>query len=135
MSDTQMLNVADHLKALRDQKSELQARLKEIQTELDNTEAALIQNMLDEECTSFDRNGIRFSLVISEHPGPVPELKNELYDEMKAHGFEHLFTINARTLSATVKELKANNDDVLPDWLEGLIRIYEEPSIRVAKSR
>ena len=62
-------------------------------------------------------------------------LKNELYDEMKTHGFEHLFTINARTLSATVKEIKANNDDVLPDWLEGLIRIYEEPSIRVAKSR
>lgn len=29
-----------------------------------------------------------------------------------------------------MKELKANNDDTLPDWLDGLISIYEQPSIR-----
>ena len=51
------------------------------------------------------------------------------------HGFDHLFTINTQTLSATVKELKSNNDDILPEWLEGLIRIYEQPSIRVTKSK
>ena len=38
-------------------------------------------------------------------------------------------------LTAEVKELKANNDDVLPEWLDGVIRIYEQPSIRVMKSR
>ena len=54
---------------------------------------------------------------------------------MKQHGFEHLFTINSQTLSATVKELKTNNDDTLPEWLEGLISIYEQPSIRVSKSK
>ena len=31
--------------------------------------------------------------------------------EMKRHGFEHLFTINSQTLQATLKELKANNED------------------------
>lgn len=54
---------------------------------------------------------------------------------MIGNGFDHLFTINTMTLGATVKELKANNDDILPDWLEGVIQIYEQPSIRVAKSR
>jgi len=95
----------------------------------------LILYITDEECTGFDRNGSHFSLVIREYPGAVPEEKEELYRRMREHGFEHLLTINVQTLSGTIKELKANNDDVLPDWLEGVIRIYEEPNIRVTKSR
>ena len=106
-----------------------------MQESIDAVEAELIQYMTDEECTGFDRNGSHFSLVIREYPGAVPEEKEELYRRMREHGFEHLFTINVQTLSGTIKELKANNDDVLPDWLEGVIQIYEEPNIRVTKSR
>ena len=146
MSEKSMLAAADTLKALRDEKMELQAKLKEVQESIDAVEAELIQLMTDEECTGFDRNGSRFSLVIREFPGAVPEEKEELYRRMRAHGFDHLFTINtpqqwrnitdaAQTLSATVKELKANNDDVLPDWLEGVIQIFEQPSIRVSRSK
>lgn len=135
MNETTMLTAADKLKALRDQKSELQAQLKAVQEQIDTTEAELIQVMTDEECTGFDRNGTRFSLVIKEYPGAVPEEKEELYRRMRTHGFDHLFTINTQTLSATVKELKANNDDMLPDWLEGVIQIFEQPSIRVSRSK
>ena len=135
MSEKSMLAAADTLKALRDEKTELQAKLKEVQESIDTVEAELIQYMTDEECTGFDRNGSHFSLVIREYPGAVPEEKEELYRRMREHGFEHLFTINVQTLSGTIKELKANNDDVLPDWLEGVIQIYEEPNIRVTKSR
>ena len=135
MNETTMLTAADRLKALRDQKSELQAQLKAVQEQIDTTEAELIQVMTDEECTGFDRNGTRFSLVIKEYPGAVPEEKEELYRRMRTHGFDHLFTINTQTLSATVKELKANNDDMLPDWLEGVIQIFEQPSIRVSRSK
>ena len=135
MSEKSMLAAADTLKALRDEKTELQAKLKEVQESIDAVEAELIQYMTDEECTGFDRNGSHFSLVIREYPGAVPEEKEELYRRMREHGFEHLFTINVQTLSGTIKELKANNDDVLPDWLEGVIQIYEEPNIRVTKSR
>ena len=135
MNEKSMLAAADTLKALRDEKSDLQAKLKEVQEGIDAVEAELIQLMTDEECTGFDRNGSRFSLVIREYPGAVPEEKEELYRRMREHGFEHLFTINVQTLSGTIKELKANNDDVLPDWLEGVIQSYEEPNIRVTKSR
>ena len=135
MTENTMLTAADRLKILRDQKTELQAQLKTVQERIDAAEAELIQMMTDEECTGFDRNGIRFSLVIKEYPGAVPEEKEELYRRMRSHGFDHLFTINTQTLSATVKELKANNDDTLPDWLEGVIRIFEQPSIRVSKSK
>jgi len=135
MSEKSMLAAADTLKALRDEKLELQEKLKGVQEGIDAVKAELIQYMTDEECTGFDRNGSHFSLVIREYPGAVPEEKEELYRRMREHGFEHLFTINVQTLSGTIKELKANNDDVLPDWLEGVIRIYEEPNIRVTKSR
>ena len=135
MEEKMMLSTADKLKTLRDAKADLQAQLKAVQEEIDTTEADLIQLMTDEECTGFDRNGTRFSLVIREHPGAVLEEKEELYRRMRQHGYEHLFTIPTNTLSATVKELKANNDDTLPDWLEGLIQVYEQSSIRVSRSR
>lgn len=134
MEDT-MLTTADDLKALRDKKNELQAQLKAVQEELDTKEAELIECMTNAECTGFDRNGTRFSLVIREYPGAIPEEKEELYRRMKAHGFEHLFTINTMTLQGTLKELKANNDDVLPEWLDDVVKIFEQPSIRVSKSR
>lgn len=135
MENSNMLLLADRFKELRDKKAALQDELKALQAELDQAEAALVEAMTTEECSGFKRNGFGFSLVVKEYPGAIPELKAELYDAMKKHGFEHLFTINPMTLSGTVKELKSNNDDVLPDWLEGLVRIYEQPSITVRKSK
>ena len=73
MSESRMLHTADTLKALRDKKNELQAQLKEVQAQIDDTEAALIEMMTTEECSGFDRSGSRFSLVIKEYPGAVPE--------------------------------------------------------------
>ena len=134
MTEKSMLAKADRLKALRDKKNDLKDELKALQEEIDYLESQLIEIMIDEECTGFDRNGFHFSLVTREYPGAVPEEKDELYRRMKEHGFEHLFTINPMTLSGTVKELKANNDDILPDWLEGVIRIFEQPSVRVTKA-
>ena len=53
---------------------------------------------------------------------------------MKENGFVHLFTIPTNTLSATLKELKTNNDDELPGWLEGMVGSYEEATIQVRKA-
>lgn len=135
MDSTNILLLADRFKDLRDKKAVLQDELKALQAELDQAEAALVNAMTNEECSGFKRNGYGFSLVIKEYPGAIPELKADLYAAMKEHGFEHLFTINPMTLSGTVKELKANNDDVLPEWLDGLVRIYEQPGITIRKSR
>lgn len=135
MNDKQMLELADQLKSLRTQKSDAQEALKSIEAQIDAVETQLIAIMTELECTGFKHSGSNFSLVVKEFPGAVPENKAELYDAMKEHGFEHLFTINAMTLAATVKELKTENDDILPDWLDGLVKVYEQPSIRVTKSR
>ena len=54
---------------------------------------------------------------------------------MKEQGFEDLFTINSNTLSATVRDLKENNDGTLPEWLEGLIKIAEKTTIQIRRGR
>lgn len=135
MTETYMLTLADKLKAMRDRKAELEDALKATNGDISVIEDALIEAMTQEECTGFKRGDRSFSLVIREFPAAIPETKDQLYTEMKSHGFEHLFTINSLTLQATLKELKANNDDSLPEWLDGLVRIAEKPSIRVTKTK
>jgi len=135
MNEKKMLETADLLKNLRDKKDSLQDELKAVQAQIDEAEATLVELMTTEECTGFDRSGFRFSLVIREYPGAIPEEKEELYEQMRTHGFNHLFTINPMTLQGTLKELKANNDDIMPEWLDGLVKVYEKAGIRVTKSK
>ena len=133
--NTELLELSDRLKTLREEKGEIEKRTKEINAEIDGITMQMIDLMTTEELTSFNRNGTTFSLVTTEYPSPEPERKGELWEAMKRNGFEDLFTINSQTLSATVKELMANNEGTLPEWLDGLIKIAEKNSIRVAKSK
>ena len=133
--NTKLLELSDRLKELRTQKSDLEREVKGINEEIDGVTTEMIDLMTTEELTSFNRNGTTFSLVTQEYPAPEPERKGELWEVMKKKGFEDLFTINSQTLSATVKELIAANEGVLPEWLDGLIKIAEKNSIRVAKSK
>ena len=133
--NTKLLELSDRLKELRTHKSDLEREGKGINEEIDGVTTEMIDLMTTEELTSFNRNGTTFSLVTQEYPAPEPERKGELWEVMKKNGFEDLFTINSQTLSATVKELIAANEGVLPEWLDGLIKIAEKNSIRVAKSK
>ncbi len=133
--DNRLLELSDKLKELRLVKSDLEAQTKGVNEEIDGIMTEMIGIMTTEELTSFNRNGTTFSLVTTEYPSPEPDKKGELWEAMKANGFEDLFTINSQTLSATIKELISENDGVLPNWLEGLIKIAEKNSIRVAKSK
>ena len=133
--NTKLLELSDRLKELRMQKSDLEREVKGINEEIDGVTTEMIDLMTTEELTSFNRNGTTFSLVTQEYPTPEPERKGELWEVMKKNGFEDLFTINSQTLSATVKELIAANEGILPEWLDGLIKIAEKNSIRVVKSK
>ena len=47
---------------------------------------------------------------------------------------DYLFSINANTLSAKVKELTEENDGVMPEWLDGLINTFEKQYISIRKN-
>lgn len=132
MNET-ILEIADKYLEKREKKSELETQIKDVNKELESLEQELIGLMTDNEIDSFKRNGILYSVVTREFQSANPERKEELYLQMKQKGFEHLFTINTNTLSATVKELIAENDGKLPNWLEGLINQTEKQTIRIKK--
>ena len=134
MADNNMMELADKYRELRDKKSEMEFEVKQVNEELQIVERDLIGAMTDNECDGFKHNGKNFVMMTKEYPSAVVERKAELYDVMKEQGFEHLFTINSNTLSATIKELKGCNDDELPEWLRGLVKNTEKVSIQLRKA-
>lgn len=135
MDENRMLELADFLAELKENKAAAEAQLSAINADIEAVQEELIMLMTDAECPSFKRGDKQFSLVVTSYPSPVPENKGELWEVMKANGFEHLFTINPRTLQGTVKELIEANEGVLPDWLDGLIRVADKAIVRVQKAR
>lgn len=135
MDENKRFELAMFLKELRDEKDELEEKVKGLNAEIESITQELIDDLVENESTGFNHKGYNFSLVVKEYPSAETTEKSELYKVMKERGFEHLFTINSQTLSATLKELKFNNDDVMPDWLDGLVKITEKASIRISRSK
>lgn len=125
--------LVEFLMELRDSETELKSKLKGLREEIDSIEAELIESMVATENLSFKYKNATVTVVITERVSPEAERKDELWIAMKDNGFEDLFTINPQTLQGTIKDLKANNDDQLPEWLNGLVKIFEQPGIRIKK--
>ena len=128
-----IFELSDEFKALKDTKKMQEEELKKTNAEIAEVEISLIDLMVNEELSAFKRNGQGFSLVMQNYPQAEPEKKDVLYKELKARGYEDLFTINSKTLTKELKDMIENNDDEIPDWLVGLVRPFEKTSIRMYK--
>ena len=128
-----IFELSDEFKALKDTKKMQEEELKKTNAEIAEDEIALIDLMVNEELSTFKRNGQGFSLVMQNYPQAEPEKKDVLYKELKARGYEDLFTINSKTLTKELKDMIENNDDEIPNWLVGLVRPFEKTSIRMYK--
>lgn len=131
-----MFELADRLKALRDEKKDAEQRVKELNAALDETDAALAQLMTDTETQNFTRSGTIFCLTNTTRASATADRKDELFEALRAEGYGGLVyeTVNANSLSAFVREQKSENDDVLPDWLEGLVSVFEKTTVGVRKA-
>lgn len=60
-----------------------------------------------------------------------------MYEALKNEGYGSLITetVNANSLSAFVKEQMADNDDILPDWLEGKVNVFDKVTVGIRKSK
>lgn len=133
MENNELFTLSDQYLEARNRKQELEQQLKDATRIMEQIEQEMMQRMTDSEIDSFKRNGVLFSIVSREFESANPETKDELYREFKERGFENLFTINANTLGGVVREMKKENDGVLPEWLNGLINTYEKTSIRIKR--
>lgn len=131
-----MFEIADRLKELRDTKKELEQQLKSINTELDEVDFSLATAMLESETQNFTRSGIMFCLTNTTRASAAADRKDELFAALRAEGFGGLIyeTVNANSLSAFVKEQIAENNDTLPDWLNGLVNVFEKTTVGVRKA-
>ena len=131
-----MYELAEQLKQLREEKKGAEQRVKDINADIDKTEYALVQLMAETETQNFTRAGTMFSLTTKTRASAVAEHKDELYSALKENGFGDLVyeTVNANSLSAFVKEQLSENQDTVPEWLNGLINVYEQTTVSVRKS-
>jgi hypothetical protein len=131
-----LFELADRLKTLRDTKKQTERALKELNAEIDGVDFELSELMAETETQSFSRAGTLFYLKTVTRASAKTERKTELYDALKEQGYGDLVyeTVNANLLSAFVKEQRTENEDVTPEWLDGLVSLYEKTTVGVRKS-
>ena len=136
MSDNAMFELADRLKELREAKKAAEEELKSINAEIDDVEYRLSELMISNETQNFTRAGTMFCLSTTTRASAAAGMKEELFDALRSKGFGELIyeTVNANSLSAFVKEQIAENGDELPDWLKGLVNVFEKTTVTMRKA-
>lgn len=136
MQETKLFEWADKLKALRDRKDELEAELKQVNMDIDNADWHLSNLMAETETQNFTRAGTMFCLTTKTRASARAGQKDELFAALRDEGYGDMITetVNANSLSSFVKEQIAENGDALPDWLDGLVSVFEKTTVGVRKA-
>jgi len=136
MQSDELFALADQLRELKETKKYAEQELKEITAEIDRVDAALAELMVTSETQNFTRSGTMFCLTSTTRASAAAGRKEELFTALRSAGFGDLVyeTVNANSLSAFVKEQTAENEDVLPNWLGGLVNVFEKTTVGVRKA-
>ena len=131
-----MFELSDRLGELKEKEAQLKKELSEVHVQIKDTTKQLTEQMVNQEIQNFNRNGKVFYLVTNLYVNDVATRREELYQVLREQGFGNLIkaTIHPQTLKAFVKEQIEENDEELPGWLDGLVRVYEEETVRVKNS-
>ncbi len=135
MTNQEIFNMADKLKAAKDHKKELEAQVKEVGKEIEQLDLALSDAMAEADLDRFSRNGSTFYLTSRLFASPAEGRKEELMQTLKDRGYGSIVveTVNVNTLASFVKELMAENGDAVPDWLAGIVSTFEKVSVGIRK--
>ena len=136
MENNKLFEMADSLKALRERKDALEAELKQTNADIDEADWQLSNLMAETETQNFTRAGTMFCLTTKTRASATAGRKEDLFDALRAEGYGDLVTeiVNANSLSSFVKEQIAENDDTLPEWLSGLVNVFEKTTVGVRKA-
>ena len=119
------LNQEQHVKELEDEVKVAKATLSEI-------EEKLVEAMVEKEYQSINKNGSVLYLRVQTNVSTPADRKQELMDALIEHGYGDVVkpNVSAQTLTALVKELSEDPDDVqAPEWLQGIVNVYKVPRI------
>ena len=135
MTNQEIFEMADKLKAAKDRKKELDAQVKDVNAEIESLDLALSDAMAEAELDRFSRNGSTFYLNTRLFASPAAGRKDDLMQVLKDQGYGSIVveTVNANTLASFVKEQMAANEDVIPEWLSDVVSTFEKVSVGVRK--
>lgn len=136
MDNNHIFEMADRLKELKTRKKELDEQSKSLGSEIDELDLQLSDAMAEAEVDKFSRNGSTFYLTSRLFASPLAGMKEEMIKALKENGYAAIVceSVNANTLSSTVKELMEQNNDELPRWLSDTVGTYEKVSVGIRKS-
>lgn len=136
MSNTQIFEMADRLKALKEQKKDLEAQAEAVGAEINALDAQLSDAMAEADLDRFSRNGSTFYLKSRLFASPAAGRKDEMMAALKANGYGSLVveSVNANTLSSFIKEQREVTGMDVPEWLGDTVSTYEKVSVGIRKS-
>lgn len=136
MEERTMFEWADYLKELRDEKADLEARLKAINARIAETEVNLYEIMDASGTQNFTRNGTMFIFMPKHRYSAMEGRKEDLFAALRSEGYGGMITetVNANTLQSFVKEQIEQNNDEMPGWLSGLIKDFKLKNVGVRKA-
>ena len=136
MESNDLFVLADELRELKETKKRLEDELKAVGFDIERVDADLAKRMIDAETQNFTRNGTMFCLTSTTRASATAGRKEELFDALREAGYGDLVceTVNANSLSAFVKEQTTENGDTLPEWLTGLVTVFEKTTVGVRKA-
>jgi hypothetical protein len=131
-----VITLAEQLRQLRDEKADLETYLKEVKEDIAHVEASLVEAMTECDTQNFTHGGAQFILTSTTYASAVGGKKEDLHEALRANGYGDLITesVNAQTLSSTVRGLMEENKDALPNWLTGLVSTFDKSGISVRKA-
>jgi hypothetical protein len=127
---------AQQLIVLRDEKKRLEERLGKVEDTIEEVNRDLTDEMVAKETPNFTHAGMMFYLVTKTRASAKGGVKQELCDALKGNGYGDLVyeTVNHNSLSSFVKEQREENGDMLPEWLEGLVNVFDDTCVQVRRA-
>ena len=131
-----LIALASQLRTLKEKEARLKDELSNTRIQIKNIKKDLVNQMINYEVQNFKHNGNIFYLTTNIYVSDVASRREELYSTLRDNGYGSLIkeTVHPQTLKAFVKELMAENGDEVPEWLNGLVTVYEEQEARMKKA-
>ena len=128
--------LARDLKAKKEEKSQLDERLKEVKAEIESLDYKLSEAMADSECEKFSYSGSTFYLTSRLFASPKAGMKDALITALRDNGYGDIVseTVNANTLASFCKEQMGEAEE-LPEWLSDVVSTFDKVSVGIRKGK
>jgi hypothetical protein len=130
-----IVELANRLITIRDEKEALSEREKELNKLEEETERQLFELMISEDLEKFTYAGRTFRPEVKTYASIRAECKEEAFAWLKENGYGDLVKeqVNAQSLTSLYKELDENGE--LPEEFAQLLNVYQKQKIAVRRGR